>query len=75
MLVLMLGTHFKNLQIIPNFVGLESAVEFVVEYDCEVLLLVLLIVYNRLTLTLIRLEVASHVLLILGVFGSLISTE
>jgi hypothetical protein len=56
-------------------VGLESAVEFVVEYDCEVLLLVLLIVYNRLTLTLIRLEVASHVLLILGVFGSLISTE
>jgi hypothetical protein len=49
--------------------------EIVVEYESEILLLVLLIVYNGLTLTLIRVEVASHVLLILGVFGSLVSTE
>jgi hypothetical protein len=71
----MLDLHFKNLQIILDFVGLELVVEIVVEYDHEVLLLVLLIVYSRLTLTLIRVEVTSHVLLMLGVFGSLISRE
>jgi len=50
-------------------------VEIVVEYESEILLFILLIVYNTLTLTLIIVEVASHVLLILGVFGSLVSTE
>jgi hypothetical protein len=50
-------------------------VEIVVEYESEILPLILLIVYNTLTLTLIIVEVASHVLLILGVFGSLVSTE
>ncbi len=75
MLVLMLDPHFKNLQIIPDFVGLEWIVKIVVEYDYRVLLLALLIAYNRLTLTLIRVEVASHVLLILGVFGSLVLIE
>jgi hypothetical protein len=50
-------------------------VKIVVEYDYRVLLLALLIAYNRLTLTLIRVEVASHVLLILGVFGSLVLIE
>ncbi len=49
--------------------------EIVVEYESEILPLILLIVYNTLTLTLIIVEVASHVLLILGVFGSLVSTE
>jgi len=49
--------------------------EIVVEYESEILLLILLFVYNTLTLTLIIVEVTSHVLLILGVFGSLVSKE
>jgi hypothetical protein len=49
MLVLMLDHHFKNLQIIIDFVGLESIVEIVVEYDYKALLPPLLIVYNWLT--------------------------
>jgi hypothetical protein len=53
-------------------VGLESIVEIVVEYDHLVMLLILLIVYNKLIATPIKVEVASHVLLALGVFGSLI---
>jgi hypothetical protein len=57
MLVLMQDLHFKNLQIIPNFVGLESIVEIIVEYDHEILLLVLLIVYNRLTQPSLELKV------------------
>jgi hypothetical protein len=71
MLVLMLESHFKNLQIIPDFVGLESTMEIVVKYGCTTCLLIM---YNRWTLTLIRVEVANHVLLVLGVFGSLVST-
>jgi hypothetical protein len=49
--------------------------EIVVEYESGILLLILLFVYNTLTLTLIIVEVTSHVLLILGVFGSLVSRE
>ncbi len=46
--------------------GLESIVEIVDKYDHLVMLLLILIVYNRLTPTPIRVEVASHVLLACG---------
>ncbi len=41
--------------------GLQSIVEIVAKYDHLVMLLLLLIVYNRLTPNPIRVEVASHV--------------
>jgi hypothetical protein len=46
MFVLMFDHHFKNLQIIIDFVRLESIVEILVEYDYEVLLPLLLSVFN-----------------------------
>jgi hypothetical protein len=42
MLVLMLDLRFKNLQIIANFVGFELIMEIVIEYDCKILLPLLL---------------------------------
>jgi hypothetical protein len=71
----MVDLHFKNLQVIIDFVGLELVVEIVAQYDYDVLLSLLLIVYNRLTLAPIKVEIASHVLLTLGAFGSLVSTK
>jgi hypothetical protein len=65
----MVDLHLKNLQVIIDFVGL---VEIVAQY---VLLSLLLIVCNKLTLDPIKAKVASHALLTLGVFGSLISTK
>jgi hypothetical protein len=75
MLVLWWTPQFKNLQVIIDIVGLELVVEIVAQYDYEILLFLLLIVCNRLTLAPIKAEVASHVLLTLGIFGSLVSTK
>ncbi len=58
----MVDPLLKNLQVIIDFVGLKLVVEIVAQYDYEVLLSLLLIVYYRLTLTPIKVEVASHVL-------------
>jgi hypothetical protein len=55
--------------------GLELVVKIVAQYDYEILLSSPLIVCNKLTLAPIKAEVASHVLLTLGIFGSLVSTK
>jgi hypothetical protein len=75
MLVLMLDHHFKKLQIIIDVVGLESIVEIAIQYDYQVLLPLLLIVYNWLTPTPRQLKLQAIFLLALGVFGSLASRE
>jgi CO/xanthine dehydrogenase Mo-binding subunit len=49
MLVLMFDMCFKNLQFIKDYVGLELAMQVVVDYDQEILMPLLLIVYHALT--------------------------
>jgi hypothetical protein len=56
-------------------VGLELAMQVVVECECEILMLLLLIVYNNLTLTSANVELAWSVTLELGVFEPLASTK
>ncbi len=55
--------------------GIELAMQVVVEYDREILLLLLLIVYNNLTLTSIDVELAWSITLELGAFGVLAFIE
>jgi hypothetical protein len=68
----MLDPHFKSLQIIQNYMGLEVVVQIATKYDCEVL--ILLTMYNKLTPTPFIVE-PLHVLPKLGVFGSLTSRK
>ncbi len=75
MLIFMFDSWFNNLQFIHDFVGIELAMQVVVEYDHEILLLMLLIVYNNLTLTSIHVEPTWSITLELGVFGALASIE
>lgn len=70
----MLDPHFKSLQIIQNHMGLEVVVQIVTKYHCEVLILILLTIYNKLTSTPFIVE-PLHVLPKLGVFGSLTSRK
>jgi hypothetical protein len=46
MLVLMLDLHFKNLQLIWHYVGLESAMQVAIEYVQEIMMPLLLLVYK-----------------------------
>ncbi len=70
MLVLMLTPCFKTLQPIQDYVGLEMVVQIMIEYDCEILMPILLIVYNKLAPTPFNIEFLNVVLPKLGVFGS-----
>jgi hypothetical protein len=75
MLVFMLDSWFKNLQLIHDFVGIELAMQVVVEYECEILLLLLLTIYNNLTLTYVDVEPGWSITLELCVFEALASIE
>jgi hypothetical protein len=44
----MLNTWFKGLELIQDYVGLEVAIQIAMEYDHEVLIPLLLIIYNNL---------------------------
>jgi hypothetical protein len=46
MLVFMLDLRFKNLQLIQHYVGLELAMQVAIEYDLEVMMPLLLLVYK-----------------------------
>jgi hypothetical protein len=70
MLVFMLTPCFKTLQPIQDYVGLEMVVQIMIEYDCEILMPILLIVYNKLAPTPFNIEFLNVVLPKLGVFGS-----
>jgi hypothetical protein len=66
----MLTPCFKTLQPIQDYVGLEMVVQIMIEYDCEILMPILLIVYNKLAPTPFNIEFLNVVLPKLGVFGS-----
>ncbi len=55
--------------------GLELAMQVAIECDYEILMLLLLTIYNNLTLTSVNVELAWSVTLELGVFGTLTSTK
>jgi hypothetical protein len=46
MFVLMLDLRFKNLQLVQHYVGLELAMQVVIEYDQGVMMPLLLLVYK-----------------------------
>jgi hypothetical protein len=56
-------------------VGIELAMQVAIEYNREILLLLLLIVYNNLTLTSVDVELAWSITLELGAFGALAFIE
>ncbi len=70
----MLDPHFKSMQIIQNYMGLEVVMQIATKYDCEVLVSILLTIYNKLTSTPLIVE-PLHVLPKLGIFGSLTSRK
>ncbi len=55
--------------------GLELAMQVVAKCNCEIFMLMLLIVYNNLTPTSIDVELVGFVTLELDVFGTLASTK
>jgi hypothetical protein len=70
MFVLIIDPHFKNLQLIGNFVGFDTTTHIATIYDCEGLMLVLMIIYNKLTLIVV--VVVEHRLLLFHLdWGSL----
>jgi len=74
-MVFMLGPCFKNLQLIRDYVGLELAMQVVVNYDRKILMPFLLTIYHALTPnSTIVTSIASTVVEV-GVFGSLTFTE
>lgn len=54
MLMLIINPQFKNLQLIGNFVGFDTTTHIATIYDCEVLMLMLMIIYNKLTLIVVE---------------------
>jgi len=62
------------MQIIQNYMGLEVVMQIATKYDCEVLVSILLTIYNKLTSTPFIVE-PLHVLPKLGIFGSLTSRK
>jgi hypothetical protein len=46
MLVVMLDSRFKSLQLIQDYVGLDMAMHIVATYDWELLMPFLLIIFN-----------------------------
>jgi hypothetical protein len=75
MLVLKLDSWFKNLQLIHDFVGLDLAMQVAAEYDHEIFILLLLIIYNNLTPTSMNVEHVGSITLEFGVFRGLASIE
>jgi hypothetical protein len=71
---LMFDPSFKNLQLVQNYIGLDSAVQ--VKYGQEILMSLLLIVYKVLTpIVMIIHDLTKPNVFELKVFGSLTSTE
>jgi len=68
MLVFTFDLCFKNLQFIRDYVGLELVMQVVVDYDQEILMPLLSIVYHALTPNLIIVVIST--LVELGVFKS-----
>jgi hypothetical protein len=64
----MLHPHFKNPQLIKDYVGLELAMQVAVDYDWKILIPLLLIVYQSSTP---NSAIVASTLDELGVFGSL----
>jgi len=75
MLVLMLDMWFKNLHLTHDFVGFELAMQVAIEYGHEVLMLMMLIIYNNLTPTSINVEPIGSITLEFDVFGTLTSPK
>jgi hypothetical protein len=75
MTVFMLDTCFKNLQLIKDYVGLELAMQVVVDYDQEILMPFLLAIYHALTPNLTTITSITSIMVELGVFGSLTFTK
>ncbi len=62
------------MQLVGNFVGFDTTTHIATIYDCEVLMIVLMIVYNKLTLiVVVVVEHVANVAPRLGVFGCWIS--
>jgi hypothetical protein len=71
----MFDSWFKNLHFIHDFVGIELAMQIVIGYNREILLVLLLTIYNNLTLTSIDVEPIWSITFELGVFKALTSIE
>jgi hypothetical protein len=65
----MLIPCFKTLQPIQDYVGLEVVMQ-ITTYDCEILMPMLLIVYNKLAPNPFNIEFLNVFLPKLGIFGS-----
>jgi hypothetical protein len=51
MFAFMLGPRFKSLRVMETYVGHRDCIHFVVEYDVNALILLLMIVFKVLNLT------------------------
>jgi hypothetical protein len=71
MLVYMLDPHFKNPQLIKDYVGLELAMQVALEYDSKILMPLLLIVYHSSTPNSATVTFVASTLDEPGLFGSL----
>jgi hypothetical protein len=71
----MLDLHFKNLQLIRDYVGLELAIQVVVNFDREILMPLLLTIYHALTPNSAIVTSVASTVVELGVFGSLAFTK
>ncbi len=74
-MVFMFDPHFTNLQLIRNYVGLELAMQVVVNFDREILMPLLLTSYHALTPNLAIVTSVASTVIELGVFGSLAFTK
>jgi hypothetical protein len=75
MMVLMFDLCFKNLQFIRDYVGLELAMQVATNYDQEILMPLLLIVYHALTPNLAIVTFVVSIVVELGVVGFLASIK
>jgi hypothetical protein len=73
--ILILDPHFKNVQLIQDYVGLEVAMAILAKYDHTILMPLLLNFYDSLTSKPITIEPLDLGTLKLGVFGLMASTE
>jgi hypothetical protein len=71
MLVIIFDLHFKNLQLIGVYVGLELAMQVATNYDRKILMPPLLIVDHALTPNSTSITSIAFIVVELGVFGSL----
>jgi hypothetical protein len=75
MLIFIIDLHFMNLEHIRDYVDLELAMQVVINYDREILISLLLIVYHASTPNSTTVKTITFAVIGLSVFGSLASTE